>query len=97
MMIAELFKKYGLSILEICLLIIILVFVILIWNKPTPENYIDNCFGMQYYGEPLMNNKDAKICSYKTTQPLYNEGGCAVYNGEKVSANYEQGLYTPAV
>jgi hypothetical protein len=86
-----------LKFIEIALLVIILVFVILIWRKPAPENYIDNCFGMQYYGEPLMNNKNAPICSKDTTNPLYPEGGCAVYDGEKVSKNYQEGMYTPAV
>jgi hypothetical protein len=88
---------WQLNIIEICFLIVILVFVILIWKKPTPENYIDNCFGMQYYGEPLMENKNAKICSKGTTNPLYPEGGCAVYDGEKVSAEYQEGKFTAAV
>jgi len=90
-------KMLALNIIEICILIIVLVFVILIWKKPTPENYIDNCFGMQYYGEPMMNNKDKPVCAFKTTQPLYAEGGCAVYNGDKISAQYEEGKFTPAV
>ena len=44
-----------------------------------------------------MENKNAKICSKGTTNPLYPEGGCAVYDGEKVSAEYQEGKFTAAV
>jgi hypothetical protein len=82
--------------LEIALLIVILVFVILIYMKQQKENF-DNCFGMQYYGEPFYNNYDNKICAKGTTQPLYPEGGCAVYDPSKISAEYAEGKFTAAV
>lgn len=97
------------SLIEISLLIVILVLVILIYIKnkdthdhdletstPTTEGF-ENCFGMQYYGEPFYNNYNNKICSKNTTKPLYKEGGCAEYDPEKISAEYAQGKFTSAV
>ena len=85
-----------LHLLEIALLIIILVFVILIYMNQQKEKF-DNCFGMQYYGEPFNNNYKNKICAYGTTKPLYEEGGCAVYDPAKISQEYAEGKFTPAV
>jgi hypothetical protein len=88
-----------LNLLELALLITILVFVIMIFvrQKNQAKEGFDNCFGAQYYGEPFYNNYKNKICARGTTQPLYPEGGCAVYDPEKISAEYAQGKFTPAV
>ena len=85
-----------LHLFEILLLIIILVLVILIYIQQKKEGF-DNCFGMQYYGMPFYNNYNNKICSKGTTEPLYKEGGCAVYDPEKISAEYAEGKFTAAV
>lgn len=85
-----------LNIIEILLLIVILVLVILIWIKQRKEGF-DNCFGMQYYGLPFNSNYHNKICAQGTTKPLYKEGGCAVYDPEKISAEYAEGKFTAGV
>jgi hypothetical protein len=82
--------------LEIALLIIILVFVVLIYMNQQKEKF-DNCFGMQYYGEPFNDNKNDKICAQGTTEPLYREGGCAIYDPSKISQEYSEGKFTKAV
>jgi len=85
-----------LHICEIVLLLVILILVILIYIKQNKESF-DNCFGMQYYGLPFNSNYKNKICAKGTTQPLYKEGGCAVYDPEKISAEYAEGKFTAAV
>jgi len=82
--------------LQLILLIIILVFLILIWNKPASEGF-ENCFGMQYYGDPFLQNKNNAICAEGTTNPLYVEGGCAVYDPQKLSNQYADGKFRAAV
>jgi len=84
------------ELIQFTLLITILVFVILIWQKPNSEGF-ENCFGMQYYGGPFLQNKNNQICAEGTTNPLYVEGGCAVYDPQKLSNQYADGKFRAAV
>lgn len=84
------------KIIEICALIVVLVLVIIIYVRVQNEGF-DNCFGVQYNGLNLLENKDNKICSEGTTEPLYKDGGCAVYDPAKIETEYEEGKFTKGV
>jgi hypothetical protein len=81
---------------EILLLIVILILVIIIYTRVQTENF-DNCFGMQYYGGGMEEDPKKPVCAQGSTKPLYREGGCAVYDPDKISRNYEEGKYEPGV
>jgi len=84
--------------ITLIVLIIILIFSILIYTKQNKEmENFENCFKMQYYGIPFYNQPNNKICSENTTNPLYKEGGCAVYDQSQVQSNYYQGKYRKGV
>ena len=86
--------------LELAILTTILVLVIILYinqkNSNSNETYVENCSGMQYYGMPFYDNYNAKICSDKIA-PLYPEGGCSIVEPGKVSLEYQEGKFTPAV
>jgi hypothetical protein len=86
------------EIILLILLIIIFGFVFYIYtiNKKSNENF-ENCFKMQYYGIPLLQNPNNPLCSKNTTEPLYKEGGCAEYDLSNIQANYIDGKYRSAV
>jgi hypothetical protein len=67
------------------LLIIILVLVIRLQKQ---KELFENCFGMQYNGLPLLEHQHSPICASGTTQPLYQEGGCAQYDPQQQSVDY---------
>lgn len=85
--------------LELAILTTILVLVVILYvhqKKISNESYVENCSGMQYYGMPFYDNYNAKICSHKIA-PLYPEGGCSIVEPGKVSLEYQEGKFTPAV
>jgi hypothetical protein len=88
---------YLYQFIHFAIIITILVFVILIYQNIKHTENFDNCFGIQYNGLPLIDNPKLPLCSKNTTKPLYPEGGCAVYNPEKISQEYAEGKFTSAV
>lgn len=97
---------YHLSI--IILLIIIVGILLSINGKFKKEDYkkctdFDNCpagfgtcVGAQYNGLNYLENKNGPLCA-NGTKPLFKDGGCLLYDPQKVAIDYMNGKFKPGV
>jgi len=87
-----------LDIISLIILLVIVGFMFKIYRRCNVEmESFENCFKMQYNGLPLYENQTAPICSVNTTEPLYPEGGCAVYSPSEVQKKYYEGQYRSGI
>lgn len=101
------------NILDVILLMVSLVILgltIAIYVKSKKENYkkttctdfdrcptsFGNCVGVQYNGLNYLENKNGPLCA-KGTKPLFKDGGCLLYDPQKVAIDYMEGKFRPAV
>ena len=59
-------------------------------------NGFGNCVGAQYNGLNYLENKNSPICA-NGTKPLFKDGGCLLYDPQKVAVDYMKGKFKPAV
>lgn len=85
----------------ICLILTIIILILVLYMVYKQSRYMEsfeNCFKMQYYGIPFYQNSKNPICSNtNTTDPLYREGGCSVYDPSEVQKKYYEGKYQSAI
>lgn len=59
-------------------------------------NGFGNCVGVQYNGLNYLENKHGPLCA-NGTKPLFKDGGCLLYDPQKVAVDYMNGKFRAAV